>query len=127
MNPSGFRVLLDQGLPRDTADQLRTTSVECSHVGEIGMSAASDTEILEYAEANGFLVATLDADFHAMMVVTGRSSPSVIRIRLEGVKGTAIAAIIQDVRSVYAADLANGCMVTVKKHKTTCHLLRQPE
>jgi predicted nuclease of predicted toxin-antitoxin system len=67
MNPSGFRVLLDQGLPRDTADQSRTTSVECSHMGEIGMSAASDTEILEYAEANGFLVATLDADFHAMM------------------------------------------------------------
>ena len=62
-----------------------------------------------------------------MLVVTGRCSPSVIRIRLEGLKGTAIAAIIRDVLSVYETDLANGCMVTVKKHKTTCHLLRQPE
>jgi predicted nuclease of predicted toxin-antitoxin system len=127
MNSSELRVLLDQGLPRDTADQLRKTSVNCTHVGEIGMSAASDTEIMEYAAANGFLVATLDADFHAMLVVTGKSSPSVIRIRLEGLKGTAIAAIIRDVLSVYAADLGNGCMVTVKKHKTTCHLLAQPE
>jgi predicted nuclease of predicted toxin-antitoxin system len=30
--------------------------------GEIGMSAASDAEILEYAAANSCIVATLDAD-----------------------------------------------------------------
>jgi hypothetical protein len=64
-----LRVLLDQGLPRDVAEQLRTASVECRHVGEIDMSAASDTDILDYAAANGFLVATLDADFHTMLIV----------------------------------------------------------
>ena len=94
MNTSGLRVLLDQGLPRDTAEQLRTASIECRHVGEIGMPAASDTEILDYAAANGCIVATLDADFHTMLVVSGMSGPSVIRIRLEGLKGPAIGAII---------------------------------
>lgn len=64
MNTSAFRVLLDQRLPRDTADELLAVSVECRYVGGIGMSTASDTEILEYAAANGFTVATLDADFH---------------------------------------------------------------
>jgi hypothetical protein len=67
MNSSALRVLLDQGLPRDTAEQLRTGSVECRHVGEIGMSAASDTEILNYAAAKDFIIATLDADFHTML------------------------------------------------------------
>jgi predicted nuclease of predicted toxin-antitoxin system len=122
-----LRVLLDQGLPRDVAEQLRTASVECRQVREIDMSAASDTDILDYAAANGFLVATLDADFHTMLIVNGMSGPSVIRIRMEGLKGPAIAAIIRDVLSMYAADLASGCMITVKKHKTTCHLLRRAE
>ena len=127
MNASPLRVLLDQGLPRDTADQLRTGSLECRHVGEIGMSAASDTEILNYAAANNFIIATLDADFHTMLVVGGMVRPSVIRIRLEGLKSTAITAIIWDVLGTYAEDLANGCMITVKKHKTTCHLLRDSD
>jgi predicted nuclease of predicted toxin-antitoxin system len=72
----------------------------------------------------GRIVVTLDADFHAILVVSGMSAPSVIRIRLEGVKGPAIAAIIRDVLAAYAPDLAVGCMITVKEQKTTCHLLR---
>jgi predicted nuclease of predicted toxin-antitoxin system len=121
MSTSRLCVLPDQGLPRDTADRLRASSIECRHVGEIGMSSASDTEILDYARAIGCIVVTLDADFHPILVVAGMFSLSVIRIRLEGLKGTAIAKIIQDVLNVYAPDLANGCMITVKKHKTTCH------
>jgi predicted nuclease of predicted toxin-antitoxin system len=127
MKSGGFRLLLDQGLPRDAADQLRRSAVECTHVGEIGMSAAPDAEVLEYAAAKGCIVATLDGDFHTMLIVTGRPGPSVIQIRMEGLKGTAIASIIQDALTMYAADLANGCMTTVKKHKTTCHLLAPSE
>jgi hypothetical protein len=50
------------------------------------------------------------------------SAPSVIRIRIEGLKGPAIAAIVREVLAVYASELAVGCMVTVKEQKTTCHL-----
>ena len=84
---SRFHILLDQGLPRDAAEQLRAAGVECTHVGEIGMSAASDTDILEYARDAGRIIVTLDADFHAILVVSGMSNPSVIRIRIEGTEG----------------------------------------
>ena len=70
------------------------------------------------------IVVTLDADFHTILVVSGMSTPSVIRIRLEGLKGPAIATIIREVLTGYAPDLAVGCMITVKEQKTTCHLLR---
>jgi hypothetical protein len=46
------------------------------------------------------------------------------RIRIEGLKGPAIAAIVREVLAVYASELAAGCMITVKEQKTTCHLLR---
>jgi predicted nuclease of predicted toxin-antitoxin system len=88
------------------------------------MSPSSDTDILECARAADQIVVTLDADFHAILVISGMSAPSVIRIRLEGLKGTAIARIIQEVLAEYAPDLAVGCMITVKEQKTTCHLLR---
>ncbi len=54
------------------------------------MSAASDTDILKYASTSGHIIVTLDADFHAILVVSGMTAPSVIRIRLEGLKGPAI-------------------------------------
>lgn len=117
-------VLLDQGLPRDAAEQLRSVGIDCTHVGEIGMAASSDIDILEYARHAGRIVVTLDADFHAILVVSGMSAPSVIRIRMEGLKGPAITVIVREVLAVYASDLAVGCMVTVKEQKTTCHLLR---
>jgi hypothetical protein len=38
---SRFHILLDQGLPRDASEQLRWAGVQCTHVGEIEMSAPS--------------------------------------------------------------------------------------
>ena len=39
--------LLDQGLARSTVDHLRDMGIESEHVGNLGMAAASDIEILE--------------------------------------------------------------------------------
>ncbi|MGA3023755.1 MAG: DUF5615 family PIN-like protein [Bryobacteraceae bacterium] len=123
MEIARVHLLLDQGLPRDAAEQLRAQDVGCTHVGEIGMSAAADTEILEWARVRNSVVVTLDADFHAMLAVRNASKPSVIRIRLQGLNGTAIAALMHRVLQQYAVELGQGCMITVKQRKTTCHLL----
>lgn len=45
-----MKLLLDQGLPRSTVPQLSKTGIEAVHVGEIGMAAAEDAEILAFAE-----------------------------------------------------------------------------
>ena len=76
----------------------------------------------KYARAAGRTVVTLDADFHTILVVSGMSAPSVIRIRLEGLNGPAIATIIREVLTSYAPDLAVGCMITVKEQRqpVTC-------
>lgn len=44
-------VVLDQGVPRDAAGGLRDLGYECIHVGEVGMSTATDDEILAFAFA----------------------------------------------------------------------------
>jgi predicted nuclease of predicted toxin-antitoxin system len=79
-----MRLVLDQGVPRDAAALLRSLGHDCIHVGEIGMSKAADEEILAFSLGRNAVVVTLDADFHAIVAVSGAQGPSVIRMRLQG-------------------------------------------
>lgn len=51
------------------------------HVREIGMSKAADEEILAFSLRRNAVVVTLDADFHAILAISGAQGPSVIRMR----------------------------------------------
>ena len=53
---------------------------DCMHVSEIGMSKAADEEILAFSLGRNAAVLTLDADFHAILAVSGAQGPSVIRL-----------------------------------------------
>ena len=72
-----MKLLLDQGLPRSSASLLRSKGIEAAHVGELGMHDASDETIIEYAREHSFaVIATLDADFHALLAIGNASGPS---------------------------------------------------
>jgi predicted nuclease of predicted toxin-antitoxin system len=118
-----LRLILDQGIPRDAARLLRQLGYDCTHVGELQMSRSTDAEILAWAREQGATVVTLDADFHAMLAVSGASSPSVVRIRLEGLDARAMVELLSSVLVTYSSDLQQGAFVTVKSHKITYHRL----
>lgn len=67
------------------------------HVAEIEMSRATDAEILETAREQRRICVTLDADFHTHLAVTNAATPSVIRIRIEGLKAEAFAQLLIEV------------------------------
>jgi predicted nuclease of predicted toxin-antitoxin system len=75
-----MRLLLDQGLPRSTVHHLDAPGVESAHVGEKGLATASDAKIIDFARQGGWIVVTLDADFHALLALSG------VRIRIEGLR-----------------------------------------
>ncbi|MFN0101340.1 MAG: DUF5615 family PIN-like protein [Bryobacteraceae bacterium] len=116
-------LLLDQGLPRDAAALLRDAGIACQHVEDLGMAAAKDPVIMDWAREYGAAVVTLDSDFHALLVLHRKPFPSVIRIRLQGLNGPAAAELLRPVVKAYSAELAAGCMITIKARKVTCHLL----
>lgn len=112
MTNAALKLLLDQGLPRSAADHLRAAGLDAVHVGEIGMSRALDEEILVAGRESGRVVVTLDADFHALLAMSGESSPSVIRLRVERLGGLDIARLIHAVLEECGADLVAGAVAT---------------
>jgi len=116
-------IVLDQGVPRDAAGRLRDLGYECVHVGEAAMSTAADEEILGFPLARNGVVVTLDADFHAILAVSGAAGPSVIRIRIQGLRAAEIVERLRLVTTQFGSELEAGSLVTVKARKTTCHRL----
>ena len=110
-----MKLLLDQGLPRSAADLLRQAGMDTIHVGEIGMSEAEDEAILEHGRGDERVVVTLDADFHTLLALSGATAPSVIRLRIEGLRGEEAAALLQAIVTQFDEDLEQGAAVTAQE------------
>ncbi|MBA7547822.1 hypothetical protein ES705_40260 [subsurface metagenome] len=81
-----MRLLLDQGLPRSSVEILRNQGWDIQHTGEIGMSRATDRQILEYARDEQRIVITLDSDFHAILAVENLDSPLLSELDKKGLE-----------------------------------------
>ena len=107
-----MRWLLDQGLPLSTASLLTQAGEDAVHVSSIGMAMSPDVEIINRARSDERLAVTLDADFHALMAVSGARMPSIVRIREEGLKGQQAMALIREIGAKFSLHLAAGCLLT---------------
>ena len=118
-----MKFLLDQGLPRSTVGHLQAMGLEAEHVGNLGLATATDETILTEGRNRDAIVVTLDSDFHALLALSNASSPSVIRIRVQGLKGEDVARIIQQVVEATEHDLTAGAAVTVTDRRLALRLL----
>ena len=110
-----MKLLLDQGLPRSAAALLRNAGFDAVHTGEIGLARAEDAIILDEARSSGRVVVILDADFHTLMALSAATSPYVIRIRIESLRGEDVAMLVQEVLSRCTRQLEAGALVSVQK------------
>jgi predicted nuclease of predicted toxin-antitoxin system len=94
------------------------------HAGDIGMATAADEELIERARIEERTIVTLDADFHALLALSNASSPSTVRVRIEGLRGEELAKLVQRVVTLCEADLRVGAMVTVDEATVRVRALR---
>ena len=118
-----MKLLLDAGLPRSAAALLRESGLDAVHVSEVGRSDDPDAELLRLARDNSQVLVTLDADFHALLALSGASSPSAVRIRREGLDASEIAVLIQAVVWRCHDDLMRGAVVSVQERRLAVRLL----
>lgn len=108
-----MKLLLDQGTPRSAAGLLRQAGFDAVHTGEAGLAEAEDAAIIHRAAEENRVVVTLDADFHALVVLSQACQPSVIRIRVEGLRAAEFSGLLQQVLRQCAEDLKSGAMISV--------------
>ncbi len=109
-----MKFLLDQGLPRSTVLELQKINIESLHVGDIEMSTATDLEIINKA---------FDDDFHAILAKNSMQKPSVIRIRIEGLKSKELSDIINNLFKAVHNELKNGAAISVTDKGIRVHNL----
>jgi predicted nuclease of predicted toxin-antitoxin system len=112
-----MRLLLDQGLPRSTVRLLGDSKIEAAHVGDLGMASATDALILARARRDDYVVVTLDADFHTLLAASGAVSPSVIRIRVEGMRGAQLATMLRQILIRCDKELDAGAVVSADEKR----------
>jgi predicted nuclease of predicted toxin-antitoxin system len=118
-----MKLLLDQGLPRTTVKHLQALGIAAEHVGDLGMAAATDEAILIAARVRTAVVVTLDADFHALLARSRATTPSVVRVRVEGLKAAELATLLSQVVTIAAAELEAGAAASVTAHRVRVRLL----
>ena len=79
------------------------------------MANASDASILERSRKEGWIVATLDADFHALLALSGATAPSVIRVRMEGLRAESMAKLLSSVLGICPQDLKQRAVISVRE------------
>ena len=107
------RVLLDQGISRSAVVALRAAVWGAAHVHELGYSKQSDASIIELARKERRWICTLDADFHALLAVAGSRTPTVVRIRQEGLKGPELAAVLLNNWAAMSSAIDEGALISI--------------
>ena len=118
-----MKLLLDMGLARRAGALLRERGFDCTHVGELGLPRLADRAILQMAADEGRAVVTLDADFSALLALSGASRPSVIHIRREGLDFRRAADLIARTVGLLCEDLEVGCIASVSERGVRVHHL----
>jgi predicted nuclease of predicted toxin-antitoxin system len=118
-----MKVLIDMNLSPRWVGRLRTAGFEAVHWSTIGNPNALDTEIMDFARSNDFVVLTSDLDFSAILAATGGTKPSVAQIRSPNLdanrlEGYVVAALLQSIDA-----LENGALIMIDADKARIRLL----
>lgn len=118
-----MKVVIDMNLSPKWREILEQAGHEARHWSEIGAPNASDSEIMEWARRNGFVVFTHDLDYGTLLAVTGAENPSVIQIREQDVRPGVMGEVLVKVLTQANAEIEKGALVTIEKHRHRVRIL----
>lgn len=96
--------------------------IDAVHWSAVGRASAADSEILDFAAANGW-VFTHDLDFGALLASLRSNKPSIIQVRAQDVLPAAIGDLVLRAIRACASHLESGALVTVDSLRHRVRLL----
>ena len=77
-----MKLLLDENLSKRLVPFLQSDFPESTQLTLVGLDSASDLEVWKYAQKNGFVIVTRDADFYELSLHYQVNPPKVIWLRV---------------------------------------------
>jgi len=118
-----MRILLDMNIPLKYAALFEKKGIKVLRWTDVGLPTATDTEIMEYARANNFIVMTCDLDFGTILSVTHELKPSVVQIRGSILHAEKAVDIIAIALLQNADDLNKGAILSIDSKNSRIRLL----
>jgi len=114
-----MNLILDMNIPKGWVEFFETDGHKAKHWRDIGNISAEDTEIMEWARINQFIVFTHDLDFSSLLYATNAKKPSVIQLRMENILPSNAGEVVIETLTIVSNELAQGALVTIdpKKHR----------
>lgn len=116
-------VLIDMNLSPDWVPVLVQRGWSAVHWSTVGDPRATDRTIMDWAEAQGYIVFTHDLDFGTMLALTHAAGPSVLQVRTEDVLPDHLERVVIAALSQHDADLAAGAIVVVDESNCRVRVL----
>ena len=121
-----MKLLIDMNLSPSGCDVLRAEGWDSVHVSDLGMSRASDAEIMARAKQEDRVLLTNDLDFSAILASTKAAGPSVVQLRSQRLLPNQAAATICSALRQCEAELEKGAIVTVDAVRSRVRVLPLP-
>jgi predicted nuclease of predicted toxin-antitoxin system len=118
-----MKLLVDMNLSPKFADFLVCSDVIATHWSTVGAATATDSEIVNYALQNDYVIVTCDLDFSAILSVTHVKKPSIVQVRTRYMPLNDLADIVMKSISQNIDDLNSGAILTIDAKKSRSRLL----
>lgn len=118
-----MKILIDMNLSPMSVSFLADSGFDSIHWSRLKHPSAPDSEIMDFAASNGFVIFTHDLYFGALLAHLGACEPSVIQVRAQDILPTAIGGVLLRALSASGAQLAAVALVTVDPQRDRIRLL----
>jgi len=118
-----MKIVIDMNLTPLWVDVLTGHGWQAVHWSTIGDPRAKDSEIMNWALTNGYIVFTHDLDFGAILAATQANAPSVIQVRTQDVMPAHLEPMILAALRQCEAELEAGALVIVHEGRLRVRML----
>ena len=118
-----IKILVDMNLSPDWVQVLHNAGWLATHWSSVGDPKATDRTIMDWAEANGYIVFTHDLDFGTILALTHKTGPSVLQVRAQDVLPDQMGSLVVAAICQHESELESGALVVVDESKNRLRIL----
>ena len=121
-----MKILIDMNLSPSWVAVFQHEDWEAIHWSTIARSAAPDSEILDWAAANNFLLFTHDLDFGILLAAKPRRGPSVVQLRSQETSPAKMGSVVVRTIRQLEEELKLGALITIDPTRSRVRILALP-